>query len=476
MAKDGKKDPGSKAFLVRRKEVLDALYWLKAHNHLYSDIEIIEHNLDWIEDGIEQDLPNVVEEDADENEKEKEMDMGPSPDQVFDVLEEEEYTEEVSGSIPGSRCALPGVKDKAVTEGIQKSIDKCQKKKGSKCEINWPYVDPVATDEYAIGINLFPKAFPWLFPGGQGDYASFQQDSLTLNEWIRRMTFYKDGRFAKDKFWCFYALNFALRHRNNSQGSFFVDGFYADKEMTLPKLQEQIENGNTQWIDQITYYAKNVRGSAAFWRSKKAEVYSWINHHVQKEHGAPHFFITLSCAEYHWPDVKRLLTERLQIAGKYKGEKDMDDNYVKYINEYTLVVQEYFQQRVELWLKTIGKTVFGIKHYWVRYEFAASRGQIHAHMLVITDNIKVYDIYSKLNTKPDLQAEFLRLWVEKRMNMVNTYLTDEEIQNFKKTKGEHPAKILYQDVEDDEDDIKKCQVYMQQHVCNPYCMRKRKHL
>ena len=132
--------------------------------------------------------------------------------------------------------------------------------------------------------------------------------------------------------------------------------------------------------------------------------------------------------------------------------------------------------RVELWVKTIGKTVFDIKHYWVRYEFAASRGQIHAHILVITDNIKVYNIYSSLNGNPNVQAEFLRQWVEKRMNMVNTYLTDEEIKNFKKTKDDHPAKIMYQDVEDDEDDIKKCQVYMQQHVCNAYCMRKRKHL
>ena len=65
--------------------------------------------MDWIEDGTEQELPNVAEEDADDEENEidnQQMDMGPSPDQVFDVLEEEEYTEEVSGSIPGSRGPL----------------------------------------------------------------------------------------------------------------------------------------------------------------------------------------------------------------------------------------------------------------------------------------------------------------------------------------------------------------------------------
>ena len=29
----------------------------------------------------------------------------------------------------------------------------------------------------------------------------------------------------------------------------------------------------------------------------------------------PNFFITLSCAEYFWPDVLHLLNERLKIAG-----------------------------------------------------------------------------------------------------------------------------------------------------------------
>ncbi len=56
------------------------------------------------------------------------------------------------------------------------------------------------------------------------------------------------------------------------------------------------------------------------------------------------------------------------------------------INMYTLVIQEYFQERVKAWLDTVGKELIGIKHHWLRYEFAPSRGQIHAHMIVICDN------------------------------------------------------------------------------------------
>ena len=59
---------------------------------------------------------------------------------------------------------------------------------------------------------------------------------------------------------------------------------------------------------------------------------------------------------------------------------------IKAVNDHALLVQEYFQRRVESFLNGQGKEMFGIKHYWVRYEFAKGRGQIHAHLLAITDD------------------------------------------------------------------------------------------
>ena len=120
-------------------------------------------------------------------------------------------------------------------------------------------------------------------------------------------------------------------------------------------------------------------------------MYTWINHHIEAGHGSPNFFITLSCAEYLWPDIKRLIKERLTIAGL--DVPDLETSFVQIINDYTLIVQEYFQERVKIWLSTIGAKVFHIKHYWLRYEFAPSRGQIHAHMLVIHYNPKVMEPY-----------------------------------------------------------------------------------
>ena len=74
----------------------------------------------------------------------------------------------------------------------------------------------------------------------------------------------------------------------------------------------------------------------------------------------------------------------------FSGRKDVysvdKSGIVKAMCEHTSTVQEIFQICVRKWLQIVGSSVFGIKHYWVRYKFAPSRGQIHAHLLAICDN------------------------------------------------------------------------------------------
>ena len=54
----------STTFMIRKKQVLDALKWLKKFNTHYRDIEILEENMTWIEDGIEQQLPPTISEET----------------------------------------------------------------------------------------------------------------------------------------------------------------------------------------------------------------------------------------------------------------------------------------------------------------------------------------------------------------------------------------------------------------------------
>jgi hypothetical protein len=105
--------------------------------------------------------------------------------------------------------------------------------------------------------------------------------------------------------------------------------------------------------------------------------------------------MTLSCAEYFWPDLKKLLEKYIYLTEGVTVNLVSDiDKLHQALNDYTIIVQEFFQIRVDEFLKTIGLEIFGIKHYWARFEFAKSRGQIHLHLLGITDDAK----YNKQQT------------------------------------------------------------------------------
>ena len=158
----------------------------------------------------------------------------------------------------------------------------------------------------------------------------------------------------------FFCIRFCNKKKNQTSRGFFVDGFFKEGPKTLQQLQSEIANGNTRWLERLCYYSQQVAGSAGYWRAKRAEVYTWINYHIEAGHGPPTFFITLSCTEYMWPDIKRLLVDRFTIAGL--DIPDLDKSFDQIVNDYTLIVQEYFQEKVKIWLSTIGTKIFHIKH------------------------------------------------------------------------------------------------------------------
>ena len=119
-------------------------------------------------------------------------------------------------------------------------------------------------------------------------------------------------------------------------------------------------------------------------------IHSWIKHYIAHGAGPSTLFIAMSCAKYHCPDIERLLNDRFYfpcVGNRLK--KDQNNNGVSTVtnvNNYTIVVREYFQKAIKNWRNTVGKNVFKINHYLVRFKYAPSRGQIHAHVLVIMDH------------------------------------------------------------------------------------------
>ncbi len=121
-------------------------------------------------------------------------------------------------------------------------------------------------------------------------------------------------------------------------------------------MKERIAQGDIAFIKKLQYFSNTIQGSSSYWIEKKGEVHTWIRHHVEAGHGPPTFFITLSCAEYYWPDIFRLLIDRLKYTEpKNMKSEQIQKSVVQLVNQYSIVIQEYFQKRVHIFLKTVGK-------------------------------------------------------------------------------------------------------------------------
>lgn len=177
---------------------------------------------------------------------------------------------------------------------------------------------------------------------------------LEVSDWAQNLLFYQDGRFASDKLWCFFTLNYIYRRRNYNQSQWFVKEFTGNNLPSLEQLHNMIQDGDLSFIDKLMYFGKIIPGTASYWRSKKAELYSWINHHVEMGRGAPSIFLTLSCAEYFWPDIKRLLEDFLRETTKRKV--DLNNNFRllnQVLNDFSLIV--FFTKELNCSLNTLGR-------------------------------------------------------------------------------------------------------------------------
>ena len=464
------------AFKVRKLNILAALHWLKEHNEEYKDIVIDKTRLDWIQDGQNGSLQCldmksqdelVTEEDGCQNLNE---DYGPCPTQNINTIVRQPSVKAFGMQNLDNEIEL-SPKDSRVCDVLQSQVNASNKKK--EITVEWPTRQQEPINEYGP-IKVFARAYPWLFPGGIGDIKDYDND---MKNWAEMLLRYEDGRFAKDKFFVFFALNYITRHRNSKSGNWFIKEFNAGGPDTLEELQEDIKKGNTSFVNRLTYYSKCIKGSSPFWFQKRSEVYSWINHHVEVGNGAPMFFITLSCAEYQWPDIIRLISERMRIAGD-----DDSDCYVgspklsELLNQHALVVQEYFQKRVKLWLDTVGKDVFDIRHYWVRYEFAPGRGQIHAHLLAICpDNLIQKLCHEDLKQTNGKYRRDRRLaeWASKKFGL--TASVKDGFDELHIDSKDSPCTMRFTDIQDEDTELdqqklmKVCQV----HNCTGFCMRKK---
>ena len=114
----------------------------------------------------------------------------------------------------------------------------------------------------------------------------------------------------------------------------------------------------------------------------------------------------------------------------------------------------------------MGKVVFGIDHYWLRYEFADGRGQIHCHMLAISNDKHMQSKIHELKHKPDEQARVAAEWASKKFGLTASF-----DPNMVTVRDIDPVKIYNYEANDVVGDVEALKECVELHDCNPYCLR-----
>lgn len=198
-------------------------------------------------------------------------------------------------------------------------------------------------------------------------------------------------------------------------------------------------------------------------------------------HGPPTFFITLSCAENWWPDLRHVLSQLERKSGNINqadlllAENSIESSkeMAKSARRYPSFVNKFFMERADTFMTTVVKEALGIEHYWGRVEFAPGRGQIHLHILAIGRNqAYLKDFYSARTNEE--KANVVAQYAENNLNMtadVGPFNESKEYKAYLERPLTSPLRSRFCETANHEKEhLWLCQDCMI-HVCNDYCLK-----
>ena len=136
------------------------------------------------------------------------VDISPCESQTLSGLQKDSNDacefDSVLGVLPSIAPHLPKEKDAQVVSILNNGLNLHNKM--NHTTFQFPYAFPTPINEYKEDNSLFTTAFSWLFLGGYGAFGQFRDKKMNVGDWTKRMLYYQDGRFAKDRIRCFLHL------------------------------------------------------------------------------------------------------------------------------------------------------------------------------------------------------------------------------------------------------------------------------
>ena len=245
-------------------------------------------------------------------------------------------------------------------------------------------------------IFLEEKCFPEHFPYGTGGYLSTcmnSENKTGFAAYCVNQILSADSKFRMDTSYLFFLLLvkelIQLKRCKNT---------YFRQATKLPNLTKNdicnTDRENLNRYNRSFQVFKSVRGTSMNYEQSKKNLMALLH-----QQGCPSVFLTLSCAEFDWPELLKEIAETVYRRKFTTAEIDNLSNTEKnkLISENTVQSTMHFQRRVEKLFGLMGYDFFEgnneayhVSSYFFRVEFQ-QRGAPHIHSLLWLKNRKGKD-------------------------------------------------------------------------------------
>ncbi|CAB4016553.1 Hypothetical predicted protein [Paramuricea clavata] len=232
-----------------------------------------------------------------------------------------------------------------VGEQQQQEIEAVRNQLSENEPMPWPTIETGPINEYQIS-HLATMAFPTLFPDGKADptNSGILRD-VPLQERIKHLL------------------------KCAEQSGIFLKQNPGEAHLTIDELREMAASNNTNvFMSKLSRYVGNIAGTNAYWSRVREELKAIIT-----SVGAPTLFCTFSSADMHWPELHALFKASTDCETGSSTSNVRRQNVIN--NPH--IVDWFFTQRLESFVKHWLYETLGAKWHWFRYEYQG-RG-IHCH-------------------------------------------------------------------------------------------------
>ena len=253
-----------------------------------------------------------------------------------------------------------------------------------------PGEDNIPTD-WLKDNYLEEKAFPHLFPSGEGGYIStYKAQGMKFSTYVKMRMLGRDSSFRKNSTYVFFLKCIKDRIQVRSMTSIFFRKAFKGRELSTEKLKK-LNLADIAKSEASYNVYKNLRGSPPYFQAQKKRCLAMI-----RQLGKPDLFATFSAAEKNWFELGEQIFNTLTDDEKINLYKS--DTFIglsepmksKMIQDNFVLMCYHFDRRIKKILSFLRSEAhvlnsFRVKDFFMRIEFQ-QRGSPHVHMLLFLEN------------------------------------------------------------------------------------------